>query len=358
MAIAIVGAGLLGRLLAWQLLEAGHSVTLFDRDHGGGELSAGYVAAAMLAPLSEVLDAEPVVYRQGLAGIAVWRQWLARLSAGSGVAVDFRANGSIVVAHRNDRGDYQQLLQRLQAQQDINHGSISQLDKAGLAALEPELAERFDHGCFLRSEGCLDNLALYQALATRIDQLGGQRITRQVEQPAALEGFAGVVDCRGFAAGAAVSGLRGVRGEVIRVNAPEVSLSRPVRLVHPRYKLYIAPRPGHQYVIGATQIESSSEQAITVRSSLELLSALYSVHTGFAEAHIVSQQARCRPAFADNLPQIRRQGRVLQVNGLYRHGYLLAPAVVSQALYELGAGGENCWPAIVCHEDVIARDVS
>ena len=52
--------------------------------------------------------------------------------------------------------------------------------------------------------------------------------------------------------------LRPVRGEVIRVYAPEVEFSLPVRLMHPRYKLYIAPKINHEYVIGATEIESGA----------------------------------------------------------------------------------------------------
>ena len=122
---------------------------------------------------------------------------------------------------------------------------------------------------------------------------------------------------------------------------------RPVRLMHPRYKLYIAPKPNNEYIIGATQIESDSEQPVTVRSSLELLSALYSVHSGFAEAEILSQVARCRPAFDDNLPQLRCYGKRMVVNGLYRHGYLLSPVVVSQAVEILEGKQPVIWPEIV-----------
>jgi glycine oxidase len=66
-----------------------------------------------------------------------------------------------------------------------------------------------------------------------------------------------------------------------------------------------------------------------VRSTLELLSAAYTVDSGFAEARILHLIAQCRPALPDNLPSVRSLGeRVLQVNGLYRHGYLIAPALL------------------------------
>lgn len=352
MKLAIIGAGLAGRLLAWQLLERGHAVTLYDRDSGAGELSAGIIAAAMLAPYSEILDAEPVVYTQGLRSMGLWQQWSQQLLATTAVDIGLQLNGSIVVAHRNDQGDYQRFWQRITSHSVVNQEKVIALDLAGLQQLEPELAARFDRACFLVEEGCLDNAALYAALATRIRQLGGEWHASQAVDSLQFrylqqQGFDQVVDCRGFAARDNVASLRGVRGEVIRVRAPEVGLTRPVRLMHPRYKLYIAPKPGHEYVIGATQIESSSEAAVTVRSSLELLSALYSVHSGFAEAEILSQTARCRPAFADNLPQLFRQDGALVVNGLYRHGYLLSPAVVSQAVEVLEGRVATLWPEIL-----------
>lgn len=349
MNIAIVGAGLVGRLLAWQLLEAGHQVALFDKDSGQAEHSAARVAAAMLAPLSEVIDAEPVVYEKGLVGIAVWQDWIPALEKSTGINLDLRTHGSVVLAHRNDMGDYNHFLHRLRQDKTINQQAVTELNKAQLQDYEPELAAHFDRACFLAEEGCLDNRTLLKALALRIEQLGGLWHTQSLHYPLLEENFQGydhVIDSRGFGAAGDMQGLRGVRGEVIRVHAPEVNISRPVRLMHPRYKLYISPRPSHVYVIGATQIESEDEGNITVRSSLELLSALYAVHTGFAEARIIEQVARCRPAFSDNLPHIHRQSKVLEVNGLFRHGYLLAPAVVGQALTMLGVAATLAWPEI------------
>ena len=131
----------------------------------------------------------------------------------------------------------------------------------------------------------------------------------------------------------AVDALRGVRGEVIRLHAPQVTLARPTRLVHPRYSIYIAPKEDHLFVIGATEIESNDTSPVSVRSTLELLSAAYTVHSGFAEARVVEMNTQCRPTLPDNLPAIRRCApRVLQLNGLYRHGFMIAPAVHDAAL--------------------------
>ena len=76
-----------------------------------------------------------------------------------------------------------------------------------------------------------------------------------------------------------------------------------------------------------------------MRSALELLSAAYTVHPGFAEARILEVAAQCRPTLPDNLPAVRlRAPRVLEVNGLYRHGFMIAPAMLDVVLELLATG--------------------
>jgi glycine oxidase len=147
-----------------------------------------------------------------------------------------------------------------------------------------------------------------------------------------VKSFDWVFDARGLGAQEDMDDLRGVRGEVFWLDAPEVNITRPTRMLHPRYKIYIVPRPNNRYVIGATEIESEDKSPMSVRSSLELLSAVYSMHSGFAEARIVNMLTNCRPSLRDNLPKIEHGVKMTRINGLYRHGYLLAPAVVEEAL--------------------------
>jgi glycine oxidase len=121
--------------------------------------------------------------------------------------------------------------------------------------------------------------------------------------------------------------------------APQVKLTRPTRLMHPRYPIYIAPKPNGYFRVGATEIESDDTSPMSVRSALELLSAAYTVDSNFAEARIVELMAQCRPALPDNLPAVRWLGaRTLQVNGLYRHGYLISPALLDVVLQLMDNG--------------------
>jgi len=110
-----------------------------------------------------------------------------------------------------------------------------------------------------------------------------------------------------------------------------VTLSRPVRFLHPRFPLYIVPRADSHFMIGATMIESEHAGPPTARSIMELLNAAFTLHPAFGEAEIVELDADLRPAFADNLPRLTRQGRVLALNGMYRHGFLLSPALAREA---------------------------
>lgn len=327
MDIAIVGAGLMGRLLGWRLTDAGHRVTLFERSETNEPGSAAHVAAAMLAPMSEVPDSDPAVFEMGMASLKVWPQWLDALHVPHGF------DGAIAVAHRTDVALLETFERVLRARSDE---PLKRLDRAGLNDLEPGLASAFARGLFLPHEGWMDNRALLAALE---DRCGEIRYAQRVD----LDGdplwrrrrtsFDAWVDCRG--ADSDEPGLRGVRGEVVRLHAPEVTLTRPIRLMHPRYQLYVAPRGDHEYVVGATQIESDSRTGVTVRSALELLSAAFSLHTGFAEAEILALDVGLRAAFDDNVPRVYWRDGILRVNGLYRHGFLVAPAVIALAVQAL-----------------------
>lgn len=364
MRIGIAGAGLMGRMLAWQCLRAGHQVSLYDPDTVVGEHCAGRVAAAMLAPFSEVVGCERQLFDWGLQSMELWPGLLEQLHRDSGREVAFQRRGSLVVAHPQDQGDLQHFNQRLRSCIPDQLDQFECIGRPQLAELEPTLAERFDQATFLSAEGCLDNWALLDNLAIAIESLGGEWHcgvaveevglgTLQVEGQTIA--FDRVIDTRGVGARAQLQGLRGVRGEVLWVQAPAVQLSRPVRLMHPRYQLYIAPKPGHRYVIGATEIESDSMDPITVRSSLELQSALYSVDTGFAEASILKAYAHCRPAFNDNLPRIEIDQARMSINGLYRHGYLLSPLILQLALVNLE---QDCPHPVVTRSQQPERNIA
>jgi glycine oxidase len=346
----VLGAGLMGRLLAWQLARRGWRVTVHEaaaadapaNPAGVAPGAAARVAAAMLAPLAESAITERNVVEMGRYALTRWPQLLAQLAR----PVFFQQEGTLILWHRQDAAEARRFAEQLRAtgERMPQLPRMQALDTAGVHALEPGLEQRFTQGLYLPGEGQLDNRQLLAALLHELQALG---VTLHWNSPRAPQDLSRsedgpvdwVFDCRGLGARAQQSprgDLRGVRGEVARVHAPQVKLTRPTRLIHPRYPIYIAPKQDDLYVIGATEIESDDMSPPSVRSTLELLSAAYAVHPGFAEGRIIEIAAHCRPALPDNLPEIRVTrgpgAPVMRINGLYRHGFMISPALLDAAL--------------------------
>jgi len=225
------------------------------------------------------------------------------------------------VAHARDRADFDRF-----AKLTTGH---RRLDAAAVREIEPSLEGRFREGLFYADEGHVEPRRVLPELHARFTAAGGSIQFNSEADPDELDGV--VIDCRGLAARDAQPGLRGVKGEMILIETDEVELSRPVRLIHPRWPLYVIPRGGNRFMLGATSIESE-DNGVSVRSALELLGAAYAVHPAFAEARIVEFGSGLRPAFPDNLPRIAVHNQRIAVNGLYRHGFLLAPALAELTL--------------------------
>lgn len=343
--IGIAGAGLAGRTLAWRLLRAGCRVSLFDSRQRAELDTASMTAAAMLSPLAELSVSDEVVFQLGRRSMELWPRWVAELEAASGESVYFRQKGTLVVAHAPDQSSLDHFSRLLHHRlPEACRAEVHTLDAAALAEREPALAGRFGGGLFLESEGQLANDQWMAALALEIDRLGvvwheGQAVERvdegRIACADATHAVDVAVDARGVGSQAQWPAVRGVRGEVLRVECPGVTLQRPVRLMHPRYALYVAPRPGHQFVVGATELESEDTGPVTLRSTLELGSALYSLHPAFGEARVLRLSAALRPALDDHRPAVVLREGVWHINGLYRHGYLCAPAVVDELAHKL-----------------------
>ena len=315
--IAVIGAGIAG---AWQALlfaKAGHAVTLHERGDDAMAHATSHWAGGMLAPWCESEVSEPLVSRLGLRSLALWREH----------APDTSFNGSLVVAHPRDRSDFERFARMTSGHRHLQRDDVSKL--------EPSLDGRFREALFFPDEGHVEPRRALPELHARICAAGGQIEFGSAPKPADIDGLA--IDCRGLAARDAFPDLRGVKGEEIIVETDEIVLSRPVRLLHPRWPLYVIPREHHRFMIGATSIECEDD-GVSVRSALELLSAAYAVHPAFGEARIVEIGAGLRPAFPDNLPRIAIDKYRIAVNGLYRHGFLLAPALAELTLGYVARG--------------------
>ncbi|HTV33224.1 MAG TPA: FAD-dependent oxidoreductase [Methylocella sp.] len=313
MPIRILGAGVAGLTVAFECARAEFDVELWEQQGGTG-LGCSHLAGGMLAPCCEAVSTEPLVYELGLESLEFWTRT---------VPVATR-RGSLVLAPRRDLAELIQFARRAK--------DFQTLADSGLTALEPALSGRFDQALFFPTEAHLDPRLAMAELTARLQAFPNVRLRFGEDARAAPQTSGWTIDCRGFAAKDKLPDLRGVKGEMLVLFTREIALSRPVRLLHPRHPVYVVPRGDGRYMIGATSIENEEEGRITARAMLELLGAAYSLHPSFAEAEVIETGAGLRPAFPDNLPKIRRDGRNIFVNGLYRHGFLLAPALASRVV--------------------------
>ena len=333
MRIAIVGAGIAGRMLAWRLKKLGFSITIFDKNDRTSQAACSFAPAGILSPLAELEMAEHRIFELGSRSMQLYPQWLTEFTT----PVFFRQIGSLITAHKNDRVEVDHFYRMVKRKL----GNFDQyVQPVSISEKELELAD-LGEGLFLPTEGQLDPIALLNALDKELCDVEWQEnsLVDSIEQgKLVVDGkeykFDWIFDCRGLGAIGDLP-LRAVRGELLWLEAPDVDIKHLVRLMHPRYRIYIVPRPNNIYLVGATEIESEDYSPVSVRSSLELLSAAYSVHKGFGEARIIKSVVNCRPALPDNLPLVKVEKGLGKINGLYRHGILMAPALVDEAIEQL-----------------------
>ena len=312
--ITVVGAGIFGLWQAFELARRGHNVTLREATSEATVGAASRFAGAMLAPYCEAESAEPLIQELGKTGVALWRE----------AYPDVICRGTIVVAGSRDRSELIRFARMTEGHREIG---AEELEK-----LEPDLAGRFTRGLFYEEECHVVPRAAMHFLVSELRRMGADlRFGEPVPDPVWMAAPAGsvVIDCRGLAARNDLPNLRGVRGEMAVLRSVEVTLNRPIRLLHPRQPLYVVPWGDGLYMVGATLIEREDGSSVTVRSALELLGLAYALHPGFAEASIEELGAGVRPSFPDNIPRAIVRGRRIFVNGAYRHGFLFAPVMAT-----------------------------
>jgi len=336
MRVTVIGAGVAGLACAVELAERGAQVEVLERAERLGGACCSWFAGGMLAPWCELESSEPLIATLGAESIEWWRKHFSATAA----------RGSLVVTHSRDGGELTRFARRTER--------FEWLDEEAIAALEPDLAGRFGRALYFREEAHLNPRAALEALEQRLAALG-VNVRYGVDAYASGTGGEGGpaegawVDCRGLEARDVLTDLRGVKGEMLLLKLPELILSRPVRILHPRIPLYVVPRGAGVFMVGATMLESDQPTRISARSVLELLSAAYALHPAFGEAEILELGTGVRPALPDNLPRIERRGNILYVNGLYRHGFLLAPALARRAAEVVLH--ERLYPEVMRNED-------
>lgn len=315
MSVTVVGAGVVGLTIATELVERGVDVEIIERAASQGSNACSWFAGGMLAPWCEGDTAEEPIVRLGQESMSWWEHHIVKITK----------KGSIILVPPRDMPELSRFARRTQEH--------VLLDKQQLSELEPDLGNKFSKALYFEKEAHIDPRQALNILESNLAKKGVKiQFGKSLDTHKAKDT---IVDARGFSAKDQLKDLRGVKGEMLILKSHDINITRPIRLIHPRFPAYIVPRGkidgGYLYMVGATQYESEQRGAITARGIVDLLNAVYTIHPAFAEAEIIETGADVRPAFPDNLPRLRWNENTLYVNGLFRHGFLLAPACARMA---------------------------
>ncbi len=357
----IIGAGVIGLVIAWRLANAGRRVLVVERHHPGA--GASRAAAGMLAPLAEIDYVEREFLELKQRSMILWPSFAAELEALTGIDLDHRTHGTLMVAI--DRDDAEDLRRHFDYRQSLGL-PVQWLTGPQARQLEPYLSNRIQAAIDIPSDHQVDNLKLVDALtqaatrcgATILTQTTVSHINTDTQTPTAavhpthhpdqphttLRAKDNVI----LAAGCwsrRVGGLkpshrpqvRPVKGQMFSVQMPqEHVLTRVVRAP----EAYLVPRSDGRLIIGATCEEKGFDDRLTAGGLFDVLRGAYETLPIVYELEFLKTWVGLRPGTLDNEPIIARSQTpgVIFATGHYRNGILLTP-VTGALVLEMVLGG-------------------
>ncbi len=343
--VCVVGGGVIGLAVAFELAERGRRVAVLEAGEAGHR-AAAWVAAGMIAPVSEADIAHPELTRLALESHRLYPGWVERIEAVTGLNTGFDQAGTLWVAVHRDHSGRLEHLRAFQVERGLNTVRLSATD---VREREPLLAPNASGGLLARDDWQVNPRRLLHALAaavtahqgvvvesapvTDIERHGsGWRVSASIEGDHATSVEAAQVVLAPGARGGALlerwlpgAGMRAVKGQVLRLRAPE---GEPIaHHVIRTPEVYLVPRADGEVVVGATMEEMGFDERVTVWAVHDLLREARRVLPGIAELDFVEGRAGFRPALRDHLPAIGAVEEGLFVaTGHFRSGIELAPA--------------------------------
>ncbi|NIL99509.1 MAG: glycine oxidase ThiO [Acidobacteria bacterium] len=370
--VIVVGAGVIGLSIAYELLRRERSVLLIEKERPGAGASS--VAGGMLAPVSESEDQPAPLTDLCLLAAREYPVFVGELERVGGRTTRYRDEGTLWVALNRDD---QEELARLEAALHERDLAVEKLNAAGIAELEPHLSPRVLGGLRVPGDHQIDPRALLHVLQRAVRALGGRflcpsRVRRVIAQDGRAVGVL-AVDPDGseralpaeqvvLATGAwttseilgkaAPFAVRPVKGQLVRLHGPAL-----IRHVAHTPDVYVIPREDGELLIGATVEEMGFDVSPRAGAVMDLLRHAWELLPGSYDLDFVAVDVGLRPATEDHAPLIGPTDLdgLLLATGHYRNGILLAP-VTARAIADWVAGSSidpRFTPFVPCRIDAV-----
>lgn len=356
--VIIVGGGAIGLATGWTLAREGGPVTLFERDRAGRGTS--WLAAGMLAPDAEIGFEELELYELSRESLRRWPDFADAVEADSGQDVDYRNDGTLIVADDRDSAESIRRLYEFQQGQGL---SVEWLTGEEAREVEPFLAPRLSAAIYAPSDHQVDNRKLLEALRTAFLNEGGtlhehtpvQAIDPDDERPAVVTEAGDRVEGTQVVVAAGVwsrqidgiereerPSVRPVKGQMM-----ELQMELPFGLEHVVRgpDAYLAPKSSGRLLIGATSEEMGFDTDVTAGGLYDLLEGAWEVVPGIYDLPVRDTWAGLRPASRDHAPVLGCAAApgVIYATGHYRHGILLTPVTAQEVARLIRTGETSRW---------------
>lgn len=345
----MIGAGVIGCAVAYELARRGASVEVVDSRPAG--MGATQASAGVLAPFIEAR--EGAMLELTVRSLELFDEFIARVSADSGAHILYRRTGTLDVATsdsgRNALREAAGVLSRRGVAADFMDGSAAR-------RMEPHLCDDVAGALLIPSHGFLGAGELTRALAAAARHHGAQLVEKSHVKRIRQEGSEVIVETdRGHLTGDAVviaagswSGtieiegvldrapVRPVRGQLLYLawDGP------PLRRVTWSERCYLVPWDDGTLLVGATVEEAGFDESATAAGVRDLLDAACEIVPHAWSAGFIGARVGLRPAAPDSLPIIGASAaypNLMYATAHYRNGILLAPltaALVADAMLD------------------------
>jgi len=356
--VIIVGGGVIGLATGFELLRAGIPTKILDRNRAGRGTS--WLAAGMLAPDTEIGFEELELYDLNRESLRRWPEFAAAVEKASGRDVDYRDDGTLIVADDPDSTKRIRRLYEFQKEQGLE---VDWLTGDEARDREPFVGPRVSAAIWVESDHQVDNRLLLDALREAFLAEGGtlredtpvERVHPDDEAPAVVTEDGEEIRGRDVVIAAGVwsrqlDGLapaepppvRPVKGQMIQL---QMKLPFDLQHVIRGPDAYLAPKSNGRLVIGATSEEMGFDTQVTAGGLYDLLEGAWEIVPGVYDLAVDDTWAGLRPASRDHAPIVGRSGApgVIVATGHYRHGILLAPVTAQEVTKLVETGETSRW---------------